>query len=296
MKGKWIVFVLIIGLLATGCAAGESSQAWDVAPDMDLDYAYNESPPASGGSSDGRFNYGDEYGYQQTAIQEQLIIRTGNMSVVVMDTEASMAALTALVNERGGWIVTSSLYQSGQAKAGTITVRIPAAEFDNLMTAVRELSIEVTRETAEGQNVTEEYVDLSARLQNLQATADRVRSFLDEAETVEDALNVNRELSRLEGEIEAMTGRLQYLSQSAAYSTLTVNMTPDALAQPFEVAGWRPQGIARDAAQALVAAMQGLASILIWLGVFFLPLALVVLLPFGLITWAFLRWRRRRSL
>jgi hypothetical protein len=290
MKGKWIIFILILGMFATGCAAhyvGESAQS---APDRD--YSYYE-PPASGGATDGSFNYSDEYGYQQTSVQQQLIIRTGNMSVVVMDTEASMTALTALVNERGGWVVTSSLYQSGQSKAGTITVRIPAAELDNLMTAVREFSLEVTRESAEGQNVTEEYVDLSARLQNLQATADRVRSFLDDAQTVEDALNVNRELSRLEGEIEAMTGRLQYLSQSAAYSTLTVSMTPDALAQPFEVAGWRPQGVARDAAQALVSALQGLATLLIWLGIVVLPLALIVLLPFGLIGWGLLRWRRR---
>ena len=287
MKGKLIALMLILlAFTAVSCASSYS---------MDEQSAPMEMPGSAAYDTAADF---DAYSYageaQLLPIQEQMIIRTGNMSVVVVDTEEAMQALTALVNERGGWVVSSNIYLSGRAKAGSMTVRIPADEYEGLMTAVREFSLEVRRETNEGQNVTEEYVDLSARLANLQATADRVRLFLDEAETVEEALSVNRELSRLEGEIEAMSGRLQYLSRSAAYSTLTVNFTPDALSQPIEVAGWRPRGIARDAIETLIAALQGLGGLVIWLLLFALPLLLILLLPIVGLVWGFRRWRRSR--
>jgi hypothetical protein len=290
MKGKRMVLILgLLALLMTACGSYASESM--VAERQEL-------APSAGGVAYDTAAFSPDYAPQTGELQlqrlpERLIIRTGTMSVVVADTEATMRSLTELVNERGGWVVSSNIYLSGRAKAGSMTVRIPAAEFDGLMAAMRDLALEVTRENAEGQDVTEEFVDLSARLENLQATADRVRAFLDDARTVEDALNVNRELSRLEGEIEALSGRRQYLSQSAAYSTLTVNLTPDALAQPLEVAGWRPQGVARDAIQTLINALQGLATLLIWVGLLWLPLLLVILLPAGGLIWGAWRWRRR---
>jgi hypothetical protein len=232
----------------------------------------------------------------QFQAQERLIIRTGELSIVVRDTDATLAAIGRLVNSREGWVVSSNIYKSGegQAKTAYVTVRIPAAQFENTISEVKELASEVTRETTSGQDVTEEYVDLSARLRNLEATAARVRSFLDNAQDVKEALAVNQELSRLEGEIEAMKGRLQFLSQSAAFSTLTVTITPDSLAQPIQIAGWRPQGTAREAVMALFAALQGIADLAIWLVIFLLPLGLVVVVPGWLLVRAAARfWRRR---
>lgn len=153
------------------------------------------------------------------------------------------------------------------------------------------MAVEVTNLSTSGQDVTEEFVDLSARLENLEATAVRVRSFLDDAATVEEALAVNQELSRLEGEIESFKGRIQYLSQSAAFSTISVNITPDELSQPIEVGGWRPSGIVRDALEALVDALQGLATFAIWLIIYFLPIVLIIGIPL----WLVVRFIRRRG-
>ena len=152
------------------------------------------------------------------------------------------------------------------------------------------MAVEVTRISTSGQDVTEEYVDVSARLDNLEATADRVRSFLDETKSVEEALEVNRELSYLEGEIEAMKGRLQYLEQSAAFSMVTIDLTPDVLSQPLEVGGWQPQGVARSAVETLIDTFQTLINIGIWLVIYVLPLLLIVAIPL----WLVIRFFRRR--
>jgi len=149
---------------------------------------------------------------------------------------------------------------------------------------------EVTNESISGQDVTEEYVDLQAQLTNLEATADRVRSFLDEARTVEEALDVNRELGRLEGEIERITGRMKYLESSARQSLVSIDVIPDELARPVTVGGWRPEGTARDAIQLLVNTLQWLADVLIFLALFLVPVALVLGAPVLIL----IRLRRRR--
>jgi hypothetical protein len=227
--------------------------------------------------------------------QERLIIRTGELHIIVRDTEETVSAITALVSSLEGWVVNSSLQQRGDAKAGTIRIRIPAAHFDTALAQVKGLAVSVTSENTSGQDVTEEYVDLSARLANLEATAARLHTFLDAAENVEEALNVNRELSRLESEIEAMKGRLQYLEQSAAFSTLNIYLTPDALAQPIQIGRWRPEGTAREAIQSLISALQGLADTAIWLTLFLLPLTVVTLGPIWLgIRFVVRLWRGRR--
>jgi hypothetical protein len=227
--------------------------------------------------------------------QERLIIRTGQLDIVVEDTEAAMRQIERLVNGAEGWVVSSNVYQYSTAKSGTITVRFPADQYGSMLDRIKELAMEVTSETTDSQDVTEEFVDLSARLANLEVTRDRVRTFLDEAKNVEEALAVNQELSRLEGEIEVIKGRLQYLSQSAAFSSLTINITPDVLSQPIQVAGWRPEGVAREAIEDLVQALQGLTDFVIRVVLFVLPMALVLGVPAYLIFRLARRFWRRRS-
>lgn len=233
----------------------------------------------------------------QDVPEERLIIRTANLSLVVEDTEAALDTIARMAEENGGWVVSSNVFQYNEnAKTGDITIRVPASGFNSAIEALKGLAVEVTSESTTGQDVTEEYVDLSARLENLEATADRVRAFLEEARNVEEALAVNQELSRLEGEIEALKGRLQYLSQSAAFSTITVRLTPDVLAQPIEVGGWRPEGVARDAILALVNTLQVIASALIWLAIYVLPVLLIIGIPLWLLFRLVRRQRQRRQM
>jgi hypothetical protein len=234
-----------------------------------------------------------EAGQPQAAVegQERLIIRSADMGVIVTDTEEAMRTVTSMVNENGGWVVSSNVYQYDQnAMTGSMSVRVPAAGFDSFIEAISGLAVEVTRISTSGQDVTEEYVDLDARLGNLEATADRLRTFLDDTRNVKDALAVSNELSRVEGEIESYKGRMKYLKESSAFSSVNIDFTPDILAQPLEVGGWQPQGVVRSAIESLIGALQTLADILIWFAIFVLPLLLLIGLPVVLL----IRWFRGR--
>lgn len=291
-----IIFLLALVITACGRSAGQEMAASDVAyaPEAEMPMVMEEGAAGLVYSEDARAN--EELEFSQTGAQPRLIIRTADMSIVVTDTERAMESITQMTEENEGWVVSSNVFQYDEtAKTGNMTVRIPAAGFQSFIDAVGLMAVEVTRISTSGQDVTEEYVDLSARLENLEATADRVRAFLDETKNVEEALAVNQELSRLEGEIEVLKGRIKYLEQSSAFSTVSIDLTPDILSQPLEVGGWQPQGVAKSALESLISALQTLVDIVIWLLIFLLPVLLIIALPILLLIVLIRRWRRRRQ-
>lgn len=305
---KHIFLFIVLVVLMAACSTNASEAPM---PDglTGGSVAYSEpanEEAAAESRSDGDFEAQDitfsaansaEGGESQSVSQpDRLIIRTGNLGLIVSHTEETAADIARMAEQSGGWVVSSNLYQyNADAKSGDITIRVPAAGFYGAMEALKSMAVKVESESTSGQDVTEEYVDLEARLGNLEATAVRVRTFLDDAITVEEALAVNQELSRLEGEIEVIKGRMQYLSQSAAFSTITVYMTPDIAAQPVQIGGWQPQGVAKEAVEALIGALQGLATFAIWLIIYVLPIALLVGVPIYLVVrFIWRRWQRRK--
>ena len=304
------LFTLLATLLLLFLAACASQASYDEA---EPSYAPNDTVAFDGGDfevmeedaigstdfakAEGGFVTSDlEQEMSIEVTQERLIIRTANLSLLVSNTEEAIATITRMAEENGGWVVNSSVFQYYEdAKTGNITIRVPSSGFNSALEALRGLAVEVESENITGQDVTEEFVDVSARLDNLEATADRVRSFLDETRNVEEALAVNQELSRLESDIEAMKGRLQYLSQSASFSTITVDLIPDIVSQPIDTR-WKPAETFRNAIEALVEALQSVAEFGIWFVIYLLPILLIVGVPLWLIArFMWRRWGRRRG-
>ena len=237
----------------------------------------------------------------QAQQQSRLIIYTGNMSLVVKDTEDAVAAVTALTTDVGGYVSGSNIYQSGEVPRGSITIRVPADRYEETLAALRALAVRVEREQSNTQDITEEFTDLQARKSNLEAAEAALQDLLDKRERVgstADILEVYRELTNIRGQIEQIEGRLRVLTNQAALSTITIELIPDVLYQPVQVAGWEPQGIAKEALQTLIVAFQGIGAALIWLVVFVLPLLIVVLIILGGIIWiirqAWRWWSGRR--
>jgi hypothetical protein len=290
------VLLLAMAWLLSACALASENQfsAPSMAFEASEEFVGAESAPREASSAPGSTQDLDLS--QQSDVAERLIIRTANLEIVVEDTEDAVSRISRMADNLGGWVVETSFRDYNGGKSGRMTIRVPAESYERALDQIKGLATEVEFEGSNSQDVTEEYVDLSARLANLEATADRVRAFLDEARNVEEALNVNRELSRLEGEIESLKGRIQYLTQSAAFSTITISITPSALALPLQVGRWRPEGVARDALETLVGALQDLADAAIWLGIFCLPLGLLIGVPlFFAVRFGWRRWGRGRS-
>jgi hypothetical protein len=297
---KKIMYGVIVSLLllsVTGCMRAMSAPAPEAVGVTQIVEREAAADWDDGDTPGGGANYAKEEDISTDTV-ERLIIRNAWLDLVVPDTEGALAEIEDVVGEMGGFIVQSSVDQYGESKRASVQLRIPAEKLDEALARFRDMATEVRSENVSGQDVTDDYVDLQSRLRSKEATEAKLLEFLEEAEDTEAALNVYAELERIQTEIEVIKGRMQYLEQSAAMSSVSIDLTPDALAQPIEIGGWHPEGTLRDSVEALIRVLQFLVDALIVIVVVVLPVVIVIFGPlvglFFLIR-AIVRKRRARK-
>jgi chromosome segregation ATPase len=236
-----------------------------------------------------------------SATTDRMIVRTASLSLVVEDTEETLVAIEELVTELEGYVSNLQTWRQNEQLAGSVTVRIPVVYFDQARERIKEMAVEVESENASGQDVTEEYVDLEARLKNLEVAEEELVELLASAqETHKDAesiLAIYREITNVRQQIEQIKGRMQYLESASDLATLTISLTPEEIEEPVVEPGWEPLRQVRDALRALVNALEFLVDVLIWGVLFLLPLAAILAAPFVLawLVWYLRRRRKRQS-
>ncbi len=211
-----------------------------------------------------------------TMPQQRMIIRTGQMSVVVKNIEAAVKSIGDFTLAAGGVIADSTIYNYEEAPVGTVTIRVPAARFEEARNAIKKMG-ELRSESTNGNDITEEFIDVSARLKNLQATESQLLGIMKKANAITDILAVQNELTRVRADIEVLQGRQKFLSQSAALSTLTLNLSTDPRSLPVleqNTQSWKPSAVFKDAVRSLLAVGQAVVNGLIWI-VVYVPLVLV---------------------
>jgi hypothetical protein len=234
----------------------------------------------------------------QAASIDRKIVKNAEVSVLVEDSDIAVDRLTQVVSDSGGYIVSSRVwyqeYDKENYKYASVTLGIPVDQFEVTMRRVRGLAIRVLDENASGEDVTDQFVDLQSRLTNLEATQARIQSFLEDAKTVDEALRINQELAQIEAQIEEVKGRMNYLSDRSAFSTITVTISPELPeiepAPLPEPKPWTPGETLKDATETLVKAYQGILEFAIWMFVVVLP----ILVPPVLVIWMILKLMRRK--
>ncbi|MEJ7652336.1 MAG: DUF4349 domain-containing protein [Chloroflexia bacterium] len=203
------------------------------------------------------------------------------MSLKVENVTTSVGRVQQLASSLGGSVQASTTRQQDQLLLADVTIVVPSNRFTDALAALRGLSEQVVSESAQGQDVTEEYVDLQSRQRNLEATEKSLLTLMSKAATVGEVLNVQRELTKVQGELEQVLGRLKYLKTKADMSSITVQMQPVVVPPPpAAVPGWDPLRVAEEAWNASLRVLQGVASAAITMAVFLwwiLPPALLAL-------------------
>lgn len=220
--------------------------------------------------------------------QDRLVIKNAGLTIVVKDPAAKMQAIASMAETMGGFVVSSSVGETyapdgSKVPDGSMLVRIPAPKLDEALKEIKSDAVEVQNETQSGQDVTKEYTDLQSQLKNLEATEQQLTLIMQKADKTEDVLAVFNQLTQIRGQIEVIKGQMQYYEQSAALSAVSIRLIAEKTIEPIKIAGWEPQGVARDAVQDLVNFFQGFVDFLIRLVLFVLPAAVLVFLPLYLI-------------
>jgi hypothetical protein len=148
---------------------------------------------------------------------EPILVYTGSFALVVNDVPDAITQVIALATGSGGYL--------GRREDTLVQVRVPSARFREVVARVERLG-DVTHREVSVEDVSEQYHDLEVQLANLRAVRQRLQEFLNRAANVQDALAVERELERVAGQIDRIEGQLRFLASRAAFSTITVNLTP----------------------------------------------------------------------
>jgi len=227
-------------------------------------------------------------GTKETATT-RLVIKTGELNIVVKNVVESAKKIIQYAQKRGGWVVQSNIQEIEELPIATVVVRIPVEDFDEAITYVRGLATKVNYEKSEGQDVTEEYVDLESRLRNLEATEKQFLEIMKKAKTIEEILRVQGEISKIRGEIEQAKGRMLFLERSAKMATITVNLALSEELLPIPPAErWRPSYVAKRAWKSVVTFWKNVSYVAVTFFVY-----AVIWLPIVVIAYLII-WRIRK--
>jgi len=226
-RRRTVTALLVLLVLLAGC--GGSAGGAQVSSGGGADSAaVAETSVEADRAADGGDGGGDAAATDGAAATGRSIIRTGEVRLRVDDYEAARANLTAAVEARGGYVSDSAKQVHDRDEeswaSGRVVLRVPAENFSETMTTV-ENEGRVLESSTSTQDVTDQVVDLQARLENLRAERERLRTLYERANDTEDVLAVERRLSEVQTEIERTEARLQNLQRRVAYSTITVEMT-----------------------------------------------------------------------
>jgi len=183
---------------------------------------------------------------------EKKVIKNGNLTLKVENTEKSVEEITGIVKNQNGEVFSTNFFEriKGQ-KSGNITVKVPVDKFEETLNQIKVVATQVVSESTTGRDVTERYTDLQAQLKNKRAEEESFVKILDRAGDIEDVLAVTKQISRVRGEIERLEGQIRFMDSQTDMSTITINLSEDIEIAPVQN-DWRPWQVAKKSFSDLI--------------------------------------------
>jgi hypothetical protein len=224
---------------------------------------------------------------------ERKIIRNAKLTIESDSPTEGQSKITTIAESMGGFVITSEFKQGGPNASETviITVRVPATQFNEALEKFRTTGNRVLNENVTGQDVTEEFLDLEARIKTQKALEAQFLEIMKQAKNVSDALEVQTQIANVRTEIERMEGRKRYLQNQSSLSTITITLqTPTPI-----IISTSTTGFGHSIKQAFAEGIDLAANIilgLIRLIIVLIPIGLFIVLPVGLVLRFYLRRMR----
>ncbi|WP_410809879.1 DUF4349 domain-containing protein [Micromonospora sp. 067-2] len=270
--------ILVAALALAGCGSGDSGA-------RDAAGSAAEAPPANGGVADKDSAAGAPEaagaGAPDLRIDQRAIIYTGTMRVQVDDVDAAARDVAAVVTRAGGFIGGDQRRSANADAVAELQLRVPAAKFAGVVEEIAKLGEPQSREIST-QDVTEETVDLDARIISQRARVDSARRLLARASSITDLVSLENELGRREADLASLEAKKRRLADLTALSTITVSLAGPAAKTAEEKAetgflvglkgGWRAF------VASLTILLTVLGALLPWLVTLGVPLAVLLLL------------------
>ncbi len=285
---------------AADAASSGPAQLYDIAPTP------APQAPRTGGAGD---SPADSPSLPAPRDPSRRIIKDAALGLEVARLDSALSLVEGIAAQAGGDILESKRLEGQGPRQAFVRLAVPVDQFELVLGRLRAIATVVLADQSSSADVGQEYVDLQSQLASLEATQARIKAFLAQAKNVEEALQVNARLQEVEGQMNTIKGRLQYIAEKSAYSTIAIDLveqagtptitptpsvtpTPTATPSPTPMAAYDPAKPAREAYSVLRVLLRRLSSLVIWLGVVVLPLAALAGAAWWLASRG-LRWARR---
>lgn len=161
----------------------------------------------------------------EVKVANQMVIYQAELELRVKKFEQTLQNLERKAKKYGGYIAESTVTKDGNEQvSGSLKLRIPQEHFQDFLTDAEGEAAEVLQRNINGQDVTEEYVDLESRLKSKKAVEERLLSFMKNAAKTEDLLKISADLAAVQEEIEIIEGRMKYLKNQTSFSTVNITL------------------------------------------------------------------------
>lgn len=227
-------------------------------------------------TSEPGYNYADEEtGNTTDSDSLQKIIKSGNISMEVDDLEETVTEIKSFISQYEGQIISIEQYSSQDNKQAYISLKVPSNNYDKMHDSLISLG-SITSDTTSTDDVTEEFIDLNARLDMLKDSKEAYTRLLEKAETVEEILQVERELERIVYEIESTQGRIDYINNQVNMSRFRISIK-EKTATEFEGINFfdRVKFALKDGFNSMLNFLVNLVIFLIWI-LPFVPFILIL--------------------
>ena len=196
------------------------------------------------------------------------VILTASIAMKASDPWATADKAQAIATGLGGDII--GLTQSGAKgdRVANLTLRVPSERFTDALRQLRALDADVTSSSVDGKDVTDQFVDLKARLSAKQAEEQRYNALLTRASTIDEILKIDAALSNVRVQVEQLQGQVNSIATRTQFSTITVSITPAIVAVGTPSSAWDPAKTVAQALATLAAVLRGIADVAIWILVF----------------------------
>ena len=238
----------------------------------------------------------------QTVAQaaERKIIKDAELTLEVSSPTEAQRQVNSIAESHNGFVVTSESKQRQSSDGSqrlldiTLVIRVPSSQFGAALDQIRAISNNITAEKQTGQDVTEEFIDLEARIKTQKALEAQFLEIMKQAHKVTDALEVQTQIANVRTEIEKLEGRKRFLENRSSLSTITVNLNSAGAGIVVNTSGFG-RGI-KEAVSDSIEVAGAIVLFLIRFVIVMIPFVLLVFLPIGLVARYFVRRARRFKL
>ncbi|WP_102347124.1 DUF4349 domain-containing protein [Bacillus sp. Marseille-P3661] len=219
MRRTLFIVIILVPLLLVACGnAGSESSSENSSIVRDGQAGVASSEEVAIESTDNKLA-------EDVHLDNRLVAYKAEFAVEVQGLKDKIKIIQEEITNKGGFTVESYIYDVGEGRQNArIVAKVPQPEFENFLSFIESESERVNERNIHGEDVTEEYVDLDSRLKAKRVVEERLLTFISNAKTTKELLEISSELGTVQEQIEQIEGKLKYLQNRTNFSLVTINL------------------------------------------------------------------------